>query len=348
MRTVKFSFSLKRGGGWILCFLGAVCFLMGVKIYGSIKTQESSAVFLSGTYPDRGMALDIIDAEREGDSPVDVCFLWDGGICTVRSEKYGTQEEAMVCGLLGDASLYDNRIQGFSELDKEGCIVDEETAYTLFGSKAAAGSEIFLKGEKYVIRGIVPWKQRIMIIRPKDGKSVYTRAFVRPGTGETAKAAGEAFLLRNGFSGITAREPYIKSISFLFLFFPLFVLWLFGFLMAWRERKELIWKGMCVLMTVFLFFWLSRQIQIPRDWIPGKWSDFSFWSEKWKEEMEGLRMYLMLPKTPMETEQLLLLLKTAICSFATLLLCLLGRRGIMGEAKTNKGGLQGGIPGEKN
>lgn len=237
----------------------------------------------------------MIEKESRAETPTDVCFYWEGGISVLQSQKYGTQREAMVCGLLGDASLFDGRVQGFSKEDREGCIIDEKTSYALFGSREAAGSELLLNGKTYVIRDTIPWKQPMILFRPTDSKTLYTRAFVRPQQGETKKGAGEAFLLRNGLTGISAQS-----------------------------------------------------MEFSKDWIPGKWSDFSFWSEKWKELSEGFQMYLILPKTPAETEQIVKAVQAGAAFLGTLLLCLLGRSVIMRKTKTNEGGLSSGIFGKEN
>lgn len=295
MKGRKSSCRFRQAGGVILCFLGVLCFFYGLCLCGALQKNPGASVFLSGTYPDKGQVTEIIEKESRAETPTDVCFYWEGGISVLQSQKYGTQKEAMVCGLLGDASLFDGRVQGFSKEDREGCIIDEKTSYALFGSREAAGSELLLNGKTYVVRNTIPWKQPMILFRPTDSKTLYTRAFVRPQQGETKKGAGEAFLLRNGLTGISAQS-----------------------------------------------------MEFSKDWIPGKWSDFSFWSEKWKELSEGFQMYLILPKTPAETEQIVKAVQAGAAFLGTLLLCLLGRSVIMRKTKTNEGGLSSGIFGKEN
>lgn len=295
MKGKKTSFPFRKAVGLFLYLMGLLCLFQGFCLCGTLQEKPAASVFLSGAYPDKGQVTEILEKEGGVELPTDVCFYWDGGISVLQSQKYGTQKEAMVCGLLGDASLYDRRVQGFSKEDREGCVIDERTSYVLFGSREAVGSEILLNGETYIVRDTIPWKQPAILIRPTDSKTLYTRAFVRPQQGETKKKAGEAFLLRNGLSGIS-----------------------------------------------------TQNMELSKDWIPGKWSDFSFWSEKWKELSEGFQMYLILPKTPEEAEQIVKVFQTGAAFLGTLLLCLLGRSVIMKKAKTNEGGLSSGVPGKKN
>lgn len=295
MKGKNTSFRFRKAAGLLLCVMGVLCLFYGLRLCGMLQENPVASVFLSGTYPDQGQVAEILEKESRAELPTDACFYWDGGISVLQSIKYGTQKEAMVCGLLGDASLYDRRVQGFSKEDREGCVIDEKTSYALFGSREAVGSEILLNGKTYIVRDTISWKQPAILIRPTDSKTLYTRAFVRPQQGETKKNAGEAFLLRNGLSGIS-----------------------------------------------------TQNMELSKDWIPGKWSDFSFWSEKWKELSESFQMYLILPKTPEEAEQIVRVFQAGADFLGTLLLCLLGRSVIIKGAKTNEGGLSSGVPGKKN
>lgn len=295
MKGKNTSFRFRKAAGLLLCVMGVLCLFYGLRLCGMLQENPAASVFLSGTYPDQGQVAEILEKESRAELPTDACFYWDGGISVLQSIKYGTQKEAMVCGLLGDASLYDRRVQGFSKEDREGCVIDEKTSYALFGSREAVGSEILLNGKTYIVRDTISWKQPAILIRPTDSKTLYTRAFVRPQQGETKKNAGEAFLLRNGLSGIS-----------------------------------------------------TQNMELSKDWIPGKWSDFSFWSEKWKELSESFQMYLILPKTPEEAEQIVRVFQAGADFLGTLLLCLLGRSVIIKGAKTNEGGLSSGVPGKKN
>lgn len=295
MKGKNTSFRFRKAAGLLLCVMGVLCLFYGLRLCGMLQENPAASVFLSGTYPDQGQVAEILEKESRAELHTDACFYWDGGISVLQSIKYGTQKEAMVCGLLGDASLYDRKVQGFSKEDREGCVIDEKTSYALFGSREAVGSEILLNGKTYIVRDTISWKQPAILIRPTDSKTLYTRAFVRPQQGETKKNAGEAFLLRNGLSGIS-----------------------------------------------------TQNMELSKDWIPGKWSDFSFWSEKWKELSESFQMYLILPKTPEEAEQIVRVFQAGAAFLGTLLLCLLGRSVIIKGAKTNEGGLSSGVPGKKN
>ena len=57
-----------------------------------------------------------------------------------------------------------------------------------------------------------------------------------------------------------------------------------------------------------------------KDWIPDQWSNFGFWMEKWKGVKKNLQWYLMLPKTAVQTEQILCVFRGTAAVILSLLL----------------------------
>ena len=41
---------------------------------------------------------------------------------------------------------------------------------------------------------------------------------------------------------------------------------------------------------------LWKNMEIPQEWIPSRWSDFQFWSDKFRELEEKVRLFLMLQR----------------------------------------------------
>ncbi len=135
-------------------------------------------------------------------------------------------------------------------------------------------------------------------------------------------------------------EQIVKTVQAGTAFLGTLLLCLLGRSVIMRKTKTNLRNGLTGIS--------AQSMEFSKDWIPGKWSDFSFWSEKWKELSEGFQMYLILPKTPSETEQIVKTVQAGTAFLGTLLLCLLGRSVIMRKTKTNKGGLSSGISGKEN
>lgn len=66
-----------------------------------------------------------------------------------------------------------------------------------------------------------------------------------------------------------------------------------------------------------------EKLEIPQEWIPSRWSDFQFWSDKFRQLEEKVRLFLMLPKTVGQAETILEFVKCAGCSMCSALIGLL-------------------------
>ena len=82
--------------------------------------------------------------------------------------NYGHQTEVYVAGLLGNARLYDWRLGGLAEEDRKGCVISRKTAEELFGTPNATGNALAVNGETYTVRQVLPWKESLLLIRPRE------------------------------------------------------------------------------------------------------------------------------------------------------------------------------------
>ena len=115
--------------------------------FGSMMEEPSVSVFLSGTYPEKEQAEEIVKTLEQTEAETSACFYWDGGMTTLTEPDYGRSAQVMAAGILGDGSLYDKRIRGFWEKDKEGCIIDGDTAWKLFWHQRGRGTPACIRGK---------------------------------------------------------------------------------------------------------------------------------------------------------------------------------------------------------
>lgn len=280
-------------------------------------SETGYSVFLTSFYPDKQRVEEILNSEKKNEFPIDVCFYWDGGFQTITQKEYGRRETVMVGGLSGKSELYDWQADGFAEGDRDGCLLDKETAMKLFGS-TVPGGKVEFANKTYVVRKVIPWKQKLMLIHPENPETLYNRAFIRKTTSGNAQKDAEQFLMRNGLAGMVVSNERIKGLAFFSLFLMPAGIGLGLVFQAYSEKKKAgknlfvywFWTviGMAVFLVILFVFW--RNIQIPDDWIPGRWSDFNFWQEKIKRELESLKQYIMLPKTVVQAERILVGVKT--------------------------------------
>lgn len=306
-----------------------VLILYGESLLAWTKMQEepSVSVFLAGTYPDQKQMKEILDTAEKAEKKISACFYWEGGLVELSDGQYGRTSQALLGGLYGDPLLYDSRLNGFSEKDKKGCVIDRKTSVELFGTEEAKGRTLVLQGREYLVRKVLPWKQQVILIRPDQEENTGTRLFLEKGEGSREDAVRQ-FLMSYGLSGTMAPGDFLRTLSFGgLLLFPAEIL-LCLFVSAWKERRKYglkeggfwMWTAAMTFTAGFVFWLLWNRIEIPRDWIPGQWSDFSFWQEKIQTAWESVKLYLMLPKTVLQTENILLCFQSLLLSFAGIFL----------------------------
>lgn len=320
----------RKGGTSLIRWLTVlILYLEGILAYGSIQEIREIPVFLSSSYPSHDQVREILRTEAELEDGADVCFFQDGGMDTVTDPDYGRSAQVLTGGIFGNETVYDWRLQGFSDGDSAGCAIDRETAEELFGSGGAVGRLVTCRGRTYQVRLVVPWKQRMLLYHPSDGESEYARVYIGEEKGEDGESTASRFLLRYGLSGTAAQGQAAGAAALAAL--VLLPAGMYGslFLQAFRQRKKespWLWTGICVFMAVLAFFLLWRNLDIPAGWLPGKWSDFHFWPERLRRAADGWKLSLMMPGTLPEMENVLAACKSMAMSLAALILYFLPGR----------------------
>lgn len=281
--------------------------------YFKIEQSRNVSVYLCDNFPSVEQAQEILEKERESEEKTEMCFLYQGGFVSVEEETYKRQAEVYAAGIQGNTQLYDHRALGFSWDDENGCLLDTETAEKLFGSGLAVGREVIMGGNTYKVRGVIPWKQPLILYHPKGQEIFYTKMLVQEREKNSVQEQVNYLLAKYGLNGMIMEEGGEKTVALLLL--APFPATMFGcFILLGRKeqkrhgKKELVywaWEGMfaVVLLGGALFVW--KQIQVPSGWIPGKWSDFAFFSDKLEELTMQVRLYLLLPKTPVQAENII-------------------------------------------
>ena len=242
-------------------------------------------------------------------------------------ERNVQADEILLCGnpelVFEDCRMLDRE-------DTDGCLVDEKTAWELFGSVDVAGQKITCDGKDYTIRGIIPGNKQIFAILADTGQTK-PAAGMESDTGTEPEAGVEP--KKNVLNRITLAKPTGKTVQELYsewnnrydvsaklmdlellqgvsglcmLLVPITVCLCIGWELYRQFRKQehqLRKAGIAVLAVMFLIgfcMFLKHQVQIPDEYIPTRWSDFSFWSTLWKEKNEALRLLAQMPKTNMD------------------------------------------------
>lgn len=315
-------------GSLVLIFYGVAVFY-----YGQMQPEPSVPVFLSNYFPDGDQAEDILKIMEKTDQDRGICFFREGGMETLEEPEYGRSTVVMTGEMIGEASLYDWRLAGLLFPDRVGCVLDSVSAVKLFGTENAEGRWLRFQGKEYQVRKVIPWKQRLLLISPEDPDGSYNRVFVKKEDSEMGKTP-EQILMSCGLSGTIVEGGFLSGIALMALvFFPAAVGWSLWKSARTEQKKYFfrqadywIWTGALLLLGVTGGMILWNTFRIPGDWIPSRWSDFTFWSERFSSAAENIQRFLILPKTMIQSENIIFCVKSLFFSLGVFFLFIVIRQ----------------------
>ena len=150
-----------RGGRKAVCRLGVLgllllcCFLAKAAAAGTEKYSEGVSVRKTKGTWSPAEADSIRQEESEQEFP-DSCIFWgERGEEVLENEKLNRMEQASVIEVLGDTQGLLVATAPLYEEDEDGCLLSEDLACRLFGSKYVMGEEISYRGRTLTVRGIL-------------------------------------------------------------------------------------------------------------------------------------------------------------------------------------------------
>ncbi len=194
---------------------------------------------------------------------------------------YGAKEMASCRGLVTGTYGY--------RTDKEGCVISEGLAMELFGSVSVTGMKLWCRDKAYMVRGVTDDRSRvIMVLAENDEILCYMLLDCRED--EDGRTEAENFLYKYGIGSGDALVD--GSLLFAAAGFgavaPLWLvsLWICCAVQRKRPgRREKLWLYGAA-GTVFLagigLIW-GMELEFPPYLIPTRWSDFGFWSARFRE-----------------------------------------------------------------
>jgi hypothetical protein len=191
--------------------------------------------------------------------------------------------------------------------DYEGCMIDQRVAYKLFGTVDPVGNAITYRNKQYYIRGIIKSPEPVFFIQINDIRHTYTNIELVYEDKENGQELADAFMTQNNLAGsYTILEGcFYAGILDRFYKIPA---WFLGLYMMYQILRA-IWKRrtlplqVFVLLLGFISVWmvlkylLEFQFYIPERLIPTKWSDFSFWVERYIEFQKQIKQMAYLTPT---------------------------------------------------
>lgn len=179
-----------------------------------------------------------------------------------------------------------------AEGDIHGCVLDSETAYSLFGTEKALGNTISVNQTDYIIRGVVKTVFPIVLIQGSNESLLYPNLELNyhGSNKEMGEQLAGNFIFQNGLP-----TDYVIFDSYFYgkllscaLCLPIWIFYFTVVLSAMifylRQRKRLtnlsfVLYGLAGLVMafgygVFLYRITGMPVYLPEKIIPAKWSDF--------------------------------------------------------------------------
>lgn len=322
--------------------LSLLLFGMAVHAGDEIRdTSDTVTVFMKEIL-DYDRAEQIINKEAERMEGGAVCFWQELPESSIYCKETGQNCQVTKLLVKGQVRLLIPEAEPLM-WQPEGCCLDTETALELLGTKAAQGQCIWQGEESYMAKGSFEAEEHLMVCLADRGEGAFTALTLEFSGGGNQKVQAEQFLLRNGLTGdIVEFSFWISIIQNLLILFPAAVgIKLIGLLLSGDSGKEaskagtagergmaleggaMQKKGNVLAAAGVLAAVICMDLHYgswPADWIPTRWSDFSFWQSCWESERQNLILIL---KSPMGGQNLELLLNTgkaALCGIAAILL----------------------------
>lgn len=211
--------------------------------------------------------------------------------------------------------------------DKEGCLIDEETSFKLFGSSNCLGRTIVYNEKSLIVRGILKGTKANMMLQLPEDSNLALKGLTIDGTGLTINKI-EEFKSQFGIQemAINGGIYYIiaKTIAIIFPILALILILIKIIISIIKSRKKLILVVIYLFMiitSIFIVFKITNiKISIPLDMIPNKWSDFDFWSKMWKQYSEKIQYVMYMKKSGIDIYNIENLLKSVLFSIFTIIL----------------------------
>ncbi len=195
-------------------------------------------------------------------------------------------------------------------IDDAGCVIDADTAWSLFNHKDMIGADVRIGDKPYIVRGIVRAKEAMILIR--DEKVEYENLEIAYSNMEEASSLVTTFLYRyglaaqytvveNGFfgklaAGLSGLPGWIIGAAILFALLK----------QAWKRRSvplQLILLCLALAGTFYLLKWLLEfHLYWPERFLPTRWSNFTFWPELVKAQTDYFERLSFLQPVPKDMQ----------------------------------------------
>ncbi|MCD8014965.1 MAG: hypothetical protein LUG99_17680 [Lachnospiraceae bacterium] len=231
------------------------------------------------------------------------------------TEPVERETEANVILIRGDPRLLVGNYNVPQSGDTSGCLLDKSIALKLFGNTDVIGLSVCYDGREYQILGLLDISESAIIIQmPLGSGEVFTRVTAEKNGDTTSwnlkntlqnKYQVPLSEIRWGFLRGIVKIPFCLSMMAVYIRLAHFLMRI----AKKRWRIDSIYPRFAgamefftgVLLLAFLLK-LTGMTQVPAEFIPAKWSDFSFYGEVFDTWKDGMTGFLELPFYALEIQ----------------------------------------------
>ncbi len=295
-----------------LFLAGAVLLVLSAVQYAYIAKTEHvvRARFEGGTvraaqvdeyYEQHGKAA---QGGRKQDGDIPYMTLWNmkDGIAVAAQGDVRQESFSLIEGYGNlEQILPGHRLEGMypPKSDTEGCAVSDAGAKMLFGSSRVLGKKLHVDGREYIIRGIIEDGRNLLWIQNREAGGFPYVEMEYPDRTSASEAMEWLRQQEFGVPAVILPGGDYSAFNFLFLTLPLWLaaLWLYA---AVRRRihdvekkyvRGILAAAWGIGLAVLILAGVRYSFRFGLDYIPPKWSDFSFYSRK-ASELAGMHKNL--------------------------------------------------------
>lgn len=314
----------------ILIFTLIMCWGISLGHANNIASENKTLNFY---FENENYNTEIIKSIKEADPELAIVGWAEEALQSANNPDLGkTASDLDVLIIKGSSNLLVKGSNLFTD-DLEGCLIDSDTSYKLFGSSNCVGREIVYNDRTLIVRGILKGCKANIMIQASEDPSQVLDGLTIDGTDLTLNKI-EDFKMMFGINEMAiSGNIYYMVAKFIALMFPIIALALILIKVItslFKSRNKPVLVILYILMTiasVFIFFKITNiKISIPLDMIPNKWSDFDFWSKMGKEYKEKFEYVLYMKKYGVDIYNIENLLKSVLYSVFTIILFVINLR----------------------
>ena len=291
-----------------------------------LSSKHVKNIYYDGDGITQQTIFEYVNQENKSDSPINFTGWLEKDTESVVNEDLNRSATVRALMISGDSSLVIDGPVLFAD-DLDGCLIDSETAYTLFGSDNVIGKEIVYGERKLTIRGLHKGNTLTIVVEAMPDSQDRIDGIAVDLSDENPETLR---LLSNKYGisdeGVDNRG-YYNFARFSMMILPLIIL-IFILVKMIKEirnnKRKPVLAVIYLLITALLAFIFVKitklSITIPVDMLPNKWSDFDFWTNLYKEKKELFREFLYMKKYSIDIYYIELMLKSVFFSVLTIIL----------------------------